>query len=44
MSPNTLDTRANGGYSPDDIFKYIFLGETVLISIEVHWSLFLSSN
>ena len=35
MSINTLRTRQNGCYFPDDIFKCIFLKENVQVSIRI---------
>ena len=32
---NTLRSRQNGRYFPDDIFKFIFMNENVWISIEI---------
>ena len=35
LSLNTLGTRQNGRYFPEDIFKYIFFNENVWILIEI---------
>ena len=36
-----IETEKDGRQFADGIFKYIFLNETILISIKLHWMLFL---